>query len=66
MKQQHNLNYSKFFVVCLIGALCFLGALNVFGAFKKAPNVTFDTFQGKYTLSERRGKTIVLFFAFPG
>ncbi len=30
------------------------------------PDFTVDTFQGKYSLSGQKGKTLVYFFAFPG
>lgn len=66
MKPRLRLFY-KFFGVCLfIFTFLFFGGVNVFGASKTAPDVSLETLQGKVTLSEHRGKTLVLFFSFPG
>lgn len=47
-------------------ALGFLGYINAFGVSNIAPDVSLDTLQGKYRLSDHRGETLILFFSFPG
>ena len=33
---------------------------------ERTPNFTIDTLDGPFTLSDHLGKTVVLFFSFPG
>ncbi len=47
-------------------AVGLISSVNVFGATQVVPDVSVDTLQGKYTFSEHRGKTLILFFSFPG
>lgn len=59
----HNLTVSF-----LVGVLLCLSIIktNELQAVETIPDFTIETLDGNFTLSEHLGKTVVLFFSFPG
>lgn len=57
-----------FTVSFLVGVLLCLSIIktNELQAVETIPDFTIETLDGNFTLSEHLGKTVVLFFSFPG